>query len=505
MASSFKSNPCPERRAQPFQATRQRALNSFYHLSDEALHNLGCQGTACFLARHLDPSRWSVSAQQRPQIYCLGKCYAAPAVSSRDERPRIEVRGSEAVVLANLLVGGARRLSEYLARGGYTALESALFRQPWEILNEVDRSGLRGRGGAGFPAGTKWRAVARENSSEKFVVANADEGDPGAYVDRFLLEDDPHRLLEAMAIAGYAIGAKRGYVYVRKEYPRAHNALLEALAEARGSGFLGEETLHRSFSFDVDLVVGQGSYVCGEETALLNSIEGRRPEVRPRPPYPTESGLFAKPTLVNNVETLASVPWIIQHGSQAYQNIGFSKSRGTKVLSLNSLFVRPGLYEVPFGIPIREIVEDLGGGLRSGKVRGVIIGGPLAGVIPPSRFDTPLGFEELAGVGASVGHGGVLAFDEHTSLPELIHHVFAFAAFESCGKCTPCRLGSQDGEEIFRSILQAGPASIQKRAEYEAIISCLARTSLCGLGTGLAEFARSILQYYKEDIDRCFV
>jgi hypothetical protein len=236
-----------------------------------------------------------------------------------------------------------------------------------------------------------------------------------------------------MAIAGYAVGAKRGYVYVRKEYPRARAALLEAIAEARAGGFLGDETLHRSFSFDVELVVGQGSYVCGEETSLLNSIEGRRPEVRVRPPYPTASGLFGKPTLVNNVETLVNVPWIIEQGSGAYRDIGFSKSRGTKVLSLNSLFARPGLYEVPFGMSIRRIIEDLGGGLQTGRIRGVIIGGPLAGVIPPSCFDTPLGFEELNGIGASVGHGGILAFDDYTSLQELVQHVFAFAAFESCG------------------------------------------------------------------------
>jgi formate dehydrogenase iron-sulfur subunit len=307
-----------------------------------------------------------------------------------------------------------------------------------------------------------------------------------------------------MAIAGYAVGAKRGYVYVRKEYPRARAALLEAIAEARAGGFLGDETLHRSFSFDVELVVGQGSYVCGEETSLLNSIEGRRPEVRVRPPYPTASGLFGKPTLVNNVETLVNVPWIIEQGSGAYRDIGFSKSRGTKVLSLNSLFARPGLYEVPFGMSIRRIIEDLGGGLQTGRIRGVIIGGPLAGVIPPSCFDTPLGFEELNGIGASVGHGGILAFDDYTSLQELVQHVFAFAAFESCGKCTPCRLGSRRGEAIFRSMVQLGSASIHEKAECQAIISCLARTSLCGLGAGLAEFASSILRYYKEDFDRCF-
>jgi NADH:ubiquinone oxidoreductase subunit F (NADH-binding) len=505
VASSFYSNRPAKPNGEKRQQTRQTAVDSFYHLRDGGLRDLGCQGTACFVGRHLNLGRWNRSGQQHPRIYCLGKCYAAPAVFSGDECPAIEVHAPEAIVLANLVRGNVPHISEYLARGGYTGLGSALFRTPDQILTEIDRSGLRGRGGAGFPTGQKWRAVARENSAEKFVIANADEGDPGAYVDRFLLENDPHRLLEAMAIAGYAVGAKRGYVYLRKEYPKAYMALLEALAEARTEGFLGSETLHRSFSFDVDLVVGQGSYVCGEETALLNSIEGRRPEVRPRPPYPTESGLFGKPTLVNNVETLANVPWIVQHGSEAYRKVGFSKSRGTKVLSLNSLFVRPGLYEVPFGVPIRQIVEELGGGLRTGRIRGVIIGGPLAGVIPPSLFDTRLGFEELASIGASVGHGGVIAFDGNTSVAELIHHVFAFSAFESCGKCTPCRLGSRQIERIFHSILQMGHNSIREKADCDAIISCLAQASLCGLGTGLAEFASSVLRHYREDIERCFV
>ena len=504
MAPSVYSNRFEKLNGEKRHRTRQTAIDSFYHLSDGDLRDLGCQGTACFVARHLNPARWKASAEQHPPVHCLGKCYAAPALSSGDERPRIEVHAPQAIALANLVQGDVRRLSEYLARGGYTVLKSVLLRDPEQLLGEIDRSGLRGRGGAGFPTGQKWRAVAQENSSEKFVVANADEGDPGAYVDRFLMENDPHCLLEALAIAGYAIGARRGYVYLRKEYPRAYTALLEALGEARTEGFLGNATLHRSFSFDVDLVVGQGSYVCGEETALLNSIEGGRPEVRPRPPYPTESGLFGKPTLVHNVETLANVPWILQHGGEAYRKIGFSRSRGTKVLSLNSLFVRPGLYEVPFGMPIRQIVEDLGGGLRTGNVRGVIIGGPLAGVIPPSHLDTPLGFEELAGIGGSVGHGGVIAFDENTSLPELIHHVFAFAAFESCGKCTPCRLGSRRIESIFSAILKTGHASLQARADCEATISCLAQTSLCGLGTGLAEFASSVLRHYREDIKQCF-
>jgi len=373
-----------------------------------------------------------------------------------------------------------------------------------ELVKAVELSELRGRGGAGFPTGKKWRAVAEQKGAEKFVVANADEGDPGAYIDRFLLEDDPHRLIEAMAIAGYAVGAAKGYIYLRKEYPRARMALEQALSEARREGFLGERIVHRDFFFDVELVVGRGSYVCGEETALLNSIEGQRPEVRLRPPYPSESGLFGKPTLINNVETLANIPWIVRHGGEAFQRLGFSNSRGSKVLSLNSLFRAPGLYEVDFGITIRQIVEDLGGGLRNETLKGLIIGGPLAGIIPPHLFDTPLGFNELARIGASVGHGGVIAFDEHTSIAELVHHVFEFGAFESCGKCTPCRLGSRRIEQLFHQILEAGQAPTCEKSKPMEIVSVLAMTSLCGLGTGLAEFAQSALRHYAEELESCF-
>ena len=277
-----------------------------------------------------------------------------------------------------------------------------------------------------------------------------------------------------------------------------------AIEEARQAGLLAAPLFGSDFSFDLHLEVGRGSYICGEETALLNAIEGRRPEVRTRPPYPAESGLFGKPTLVNNVETLASVPWIVERGGEAYRSLGFSSSRGTKVLSLNSLFRRPGLYEVEFGLPIRQIVEELGGGLRSGTLKGVIIGGPLAGVIPPSLLDTPLGFDELHAIGASVGHGGVVAFDERTSIPELVQHVFDFGAYESCGKCTPCRLGTRRIEEIFSRIVASGRASTSNRDEWHELIHTLAMTSLCGHGTGLAEFAASIVRYYGPELESCF-
>lgn len=480
-------------------------IDSFYHLSRDGIEESFCQGMACFVARYLSADRWRQAASQNPRVYCLGKCYMAPASSIEAEYPVIEVQASAGIVLSRIAKGGARTLSEYRQGGGYLALEQALNTTSERIISEIETSGLRGRGGAGFPTGKKWRAVFGQQSDQKYVIANADEGDPGAYLDRFIMEDDPHCLIEGLAIAAYAVGATKGYIYVRNEYPKALTILHDAISDARNGGLLGEHILRSSFTFDIELIPGRGSYVCGEETALLNSIEGRRPEVRVRPPYPTEHGLFGKPTLINNVETLANTPWIIRHGGDAYHRFGFSKSRGTKVVSLNSLFNRPGLYEVEFGIPVRRIVEDLGGGLKTGSIKGVIIGGPLAGIIPPHLLDTPFGFDELRAIGAAVGHGGIVAFNEHTSMPELIQHVFDFGAFESCGKCTPCRLGSRRIEEIFKTVLESGNASLKERIEWQEIVIALRETSLCGLGSGLAEFAESALRYYGEELEPCFV
>jgi formate dehydrogenase iron-sulfur subunit len=389
-------------------------------------------------------------------------------------------------------------------QGGYQALDGALNQPVQATILAIERSGLRGLGGAGFPAGRKWRTVQEAPAPRKYVIANFDEGDPGAYIDRFLVEDDPYALIEAMTIAAYAVGARQGYVYVRAEYPRAEAILRAALADARREGFLGRRILKSDFMFDVELHFGRGSYVCGEETALLNSLEGKRPEVRARPPFPAQQGLFGLPTLVHNVETLANVPWIVRHGGDAFQSLGFSKSRGNKVVSLNSLFARPGLYEVEFGVPLRHIVEDLGGGLRTGTLKGIIVGGPLAGIVPPHLLDTRFGFEELHGIHASVGHGGIVAFDEHTSIPQLMHHVFSFGAYESCGKCTPCRLGSRRAEQILRRFLAPGTASQAEDHEFTDLVAALRLTSLCGLGTGLAEFAESARLYYAAELEPCF-
>ena len=481
-------------------------VESFYHLRGEVAATRACRGLACLVARGNDPVRWQAACESEGEgrVYCLGRCYQAPAAAGDTARPHVGVRSREAVIVRHLGEHAAPTLERYRAQGGYQALDRALRGRPEDVLGAIEQSELRGRGGAGFPAGRKWRAVFAQPDPEKVVVANADEGDPGAYIDRMILEDNPHGLLEALAVAGYAVGARRGYVYLRAEYPDAGHRLAAAIEQARKAGLLGASPIGNGFAFDVHLEIGRGSYVCGEETARLNAIEGRRPEVRVRPPYPAVSGLFGRPTLVHNVETLAAVPWIVEHGADAYRRLGISGSRGTKVLSLNSLFRRPGLYEVEFGLSVRQIVDELGGGLASGTLKGVIIGGPLAGVIPPSLLDTPLGFDELHAIGASVGHGGVVAFDQRTSVAELVHHVFDFGAYESCGKCTPCRLGARRIEEIFRQIVTAGQAPASSRDEWLALTRTLAQASLCGHGTGLADFAVSIARYYAQELEPCF-
>jgi formate dehydrogenase iron-sulfur subunit len=488
----------------PLQADHAREVDSFYHLSDVEIAQCACRGLACFVARHLNPQRWRQACAQDASVYCLGKCFAAPAHGADCERPACAVDAHVPIVLERIVNGGARSLDQYRRLGGYQSLEAALKQPPDAVIRAIEASGLRGRGGAGFPTGRKWHLTSRQSATPRYVIANADEGDPGAYIDRFILEDDPHCLIEGMAIAAHAVGASEGWIYLRCEYPAARSVLEKALAEARDAGFLGRRILGSDCSFDLQLHLGRGSYVCGEETALLNSIEGKRPVARARPPYAVDKGLFERPTLVNNVETLANIPWIVRQGGEAYHKIGFSNSRGTKVVSLNSLFNRPGLYEVEFGIPLRRIVEDLGGGLKTGTLKGVMVGGPLAGVVPPHLLDTSFGFEELRAISAAVGHGGVIAFDEHTSIPELIRHVFSFAASESCGKCVPCRLGARRVEQIFHHILANGSATLEERREWIEIINALKLASLCGLGSAAAEFAESVQRHYAKELEPCF-
>jgi len=349
------------------------------------------------------------------------------------------------VVLANCGIIDPEEIEEYIAAGGYEALGKALTEMsPDEVIEEIKRSGLRGRGGAGFPTGVKWELVRKAPGSEKYVICNADEGDPGAFMDRAILEGDPHAVLEGMAIAAYAVGAKRGYIYVRAEYPLAIQRLKRAISQAREYGLLGDHIFESGFSFDVELRMGAGAFVCGEETALIASIEGRRGEPRPRPPYPAQSGLWGKPTLINNVETFANVRHIILKGADWFSAIGTETSKGTKVFALAGQVRNTGLVEVPMGITLRELIFEVGGGVPEGrKFKAVQIGGPSGGCLPEELLDVPIDYESLREHGAIMGSGGVIVLDDSACMVNVAKFFLQFTADESCGKCTPCRVGTQ--------------------------------------------------------------
>ena len=387
------------------------------------------------------------------------------------------------IVLENCGLIDPESLDEYRARGGYEGLKRSLFEMtPSQVIDEIKTSGLRGRGGAGFLTATKWGFAARETSPEKFVVCNGDEGDPGAFMDRSVLEGDPHRVLEGMAIAAYAIGADHGYAYVRAEYPLAIERLEKAIVAAREAGLLGEHILGSSFSFDVVIKAGAGAFVCGEETALIASIEGRRGMPRRRPPYPTTAGLWGKPTVINNVETLANVPWIVRQGAAAFARYGTERSKGTKVFALAGKVNHSGLVEIPMGMTIREIVFDVGGGTRDGKAfKAVQIGGPSGGCIPASLADVPVDYESLAQTGAIMGSGGLIVLDEETCMVDVARFFLDFIQKESCGKCTFCRIGTKRMLESLTRIC-AGEAGTDELDRLIDLGRKVKRHSLCGLG-----------------------
>ncbi|HEX5052418.1 MAG TPA: NADH-ubiquinone oxidoreductase-F iron-sulfur binding region domain-containing protein, partial [Planctomycetota bacterium] len=355
---------------------------------------------------------------------------------------------------------------QYEAHGGLEGLKKALAMQPAAIVEEVVQSGLRGRGGAGFPAGIKWRTVLGAPSDQKYIAANADEGDSGTFSDRMVMEGDPFLLLEGMAIAGLAVGATEGYIYLRSEYPDARLVLVTAIQRARAAGWLGENVLGSGKRFDVHLRIGAGAYICGEETAMLESLEGKRGMVRPKPPLPAIEGLWGKPTAVNNVITLAAVPWILQHGGAAYAAHGVGRSKGTLPFQLAGNIKYGGLVEVPFGLTMKQLLYDFGGGTKSGRpIRAVQVGGPLGAYLPPSKFDTPLDYEVFAAAGGMVGHGGLVVFDDTVDMAKQARFSMEFCAIESCGKCTPCRIGSTRGTEVIDRIV-AG----QRREQNVALL-----------------------------------
>ena len=392
------------------------------------------------------------------------------------------------------------KIEEYVAAGGYDALVTALTeKQPIEIVQEVSKSGLRGRGGAGYPTGLKWGTVAKTAGATKYVICNADEGDPGAFMDRSVLESDPHRVLEGMIIAGYAVGASRGYIYVRAEYPLAVKRLGIAIREARKLGLLGSQICNTKFSFDLEVRIGGGAFVCGEETALIASIEGRRGTPRPRPPYPAQSGLWDMPTLINNVETYACIPLILRKGGEWFASIGTKKSKGSKVFALTGKVRNVGLIEVPMGVTLRQIIFEIGGGVPEGrKFKAVQTGGPSGGCIPEQFLDLPVDYESLKEVGSIMGSGGMIVMDDGACMVNVARYFMEFCMSESCGKCIPCRAGTAQMYELL-SRITIGTANMHDLELLEELCDMVANTSLCGLGQSAPNPVISTLRYFREE------
>ena len=405
------------------------------------------------------------------------------------------------IVLANSGRVDPEKLTDYIAVGGYQSLAKVLEGMtPRQVVDEVKKSGLRGRGGAGYPTGLKWELVARQVPTTKYVVCNADEGDPGAFMDRSVLEGDPHRVLEGMAIAAYAVGAQQGYIYVRGEYGLAIQRLQTAIKQAEREHLLGSRILEQGFQFRIDLRIGAGAFVCGEETALIASIEGKRGQPRQRPPYPPASGLWGAPTLINNVETFANIPTIIERGGEWYSSIGTANSKGTKVFALAGKIANPGLIEVPMGTTLREILFDIGGGVPGQKLKAAQTGGPSGGCIPQHLLDTPVDYESLAAIGSIMGSGGLIVMDETSCMVDVARFFMDFCMDESCGKCIPCRAGTLQMHDILERITQ-GKASDEDLDTLKDLATLLRETSLCGLGQTAPNPVISTLKYFPEEYE----
>jgi formate dehydrogenase iron-sulfur subunit len=390
-------------------------------------------------------------------------------------------------------------LDDFLRHQGFKALEKAWEIGPDAVIDAVTESGLRGRGGAGFPTGIKWRTVADAGGDQKYVACNADEGDSGTFSDRMLMEGDPFGLIESMAVAGFAVGASKGYVYLRSEYPLTHSILAKAIDRARDTGWLGDNIRGSGFDFDIELHLGAGSYVCGEETAMLESLEGRKGIVRYKPPLPAIEGLFGKPTVVNNVVSLASVPNIVNLGGDRYAGMGVNRSKGTLAFQLGGNVRRGGLVEKSFGITLRELIDGYGGGTASGRpVKAVQVGGPLGAYLPESELDTPLDYEAFSAIGAMIGHGGVVVFDDSVNMAGQARFAMEFCAIESCGKCTPCRIGSTRGVEVIDRLI----AGENRDENYDLLVELcdtMEDASLCAMGGMTPYPVRSVLRHFADD------
>ncbi|MEG1073688.1 MAG: NADH-quinone oxidoreductase subunit NuoF [Ruthenibacterium sp.] len=404
------------------------------------------------------------------------------------------------IALRNCGVINPENIDEYIAFDGYQALGKVLTEmKPADVIQTMLDSGLRGRGGAGFPTGLKWKFAAANAADQKYVCCNADEGDPGAFMDRSVLEGDPHVVIEAMSIAAYAIGATQGYVYIRAEYPIAVERLRIAIRQAREYGLLGKNIFDTDFCFDIDIKLGAGAFVCGEETALMTSIEGKRGEPRPRPPFPAVKGLFAKPTILNNVETYANVPRIILNGADWFSKIGTEKSKGTKVFALGGKIKNTGLVEIPMGTTLRTIVEEIGGGIPNGKkFKAAQTGGPSGGCIPASLFDTPIDYDNLIAIGSMMGSGGLIVMDEDTCMVDIAKFFLEFTVEESCGKCTPCRVGTKRLLELLDKIT-SGKGTMGDLDKINELAAFIKENSLCGLGQTAPNPVLSTMRYFRDE------
>jgi NADH:ubiquinone oxidoreductase subunit F (NADH-binding) len=405
------------------------------------------------------------------------------------------------ICLKNYDLIDPENIEDYLQRGGYQALKKALGIQPADLVNEVKESGLRGRGGAGFNTGVKWGFTLNTPAEQKYIICNADEGEPGTYKDRTIMQSDPQLILEGMAIAGYAVGASQGYIYCRGEYPYVVRRLKKAIAQAREKGMLGTNLFGTDFSFDIQVRMGAGAYICGEETALIESIEGKRGEPRFRPPFPGVTGLWGRPTVVNNVETLANIPWIVEHGAAAFKEIGAPKYPGTKIFTLTGDVARKGFCEVPTTATVREIVYGFGGGVAGGKqFKAVQIGGTSGAFLTEALLDTPVDFESLAGVGGTLGSGAVLVVDETRDMVDLAVTIMGFFQHESCSKCTPCREGTFRSQEILKKIAR-GEATSRDLENLEILLDLMMKASFCGLGMAAPTPIISLLKHFRPEFE----
>lgn len=497
-----------------------------------------CTSTGCRAASSLEVMRNLQNAVEQENlgdrvevigVGCMGFCGRGPLVQVEPEQTLYEeVTPGDAASIIEAINGGTataiqgdpqhpffarqmkivreysgridpERIEEYIAIGGYQSLYKALYEMtPATVVEEITQSGLRGRGGGGYPTGLKWATVAKMPGAQKYVICNGDEGDPGAFMDRSVLESDPHLVLEGMAIAGYAVGANHGFIYVRAEYPLAIQRLQKAIQQAKKYGLLGSQIFDSPFDFKIDIRIGAGAFVCGEETALIQSIEGGRGNPQPRPPYPAESGLWECPTLINNVESFANIAPIIKRGGSWYASLGTAKSKGTKIFALTGKICNNGLIEVPMGITLREIVEEMGGGVPEGEVKAVQTGGPSGGCIPASLLDTPVDYDSLMALGSMMGSGGMVVMDQSTNMVEISRFYMEFCRGESCGKCIPCRAGTVQLYSLLTKLIdrRATEADLDT---LKSLCQMVKETSLCGLGMSAPNPVLSTLRYFPEE------